>query len=354
LGEMEISRGRIALEVERLTKRYDEATALKDVSFVVEFGQIVAVLGPSGSGKSTLLNLIAGLEEPDSGSIRWEGQDLAGVPTHARDFGLMFQEYALFPHLDVAGNVGFGLRMHSLPDNEQKRRIERVLDLVDLKGYERRQVDTLSGGERQRVALARSLAPRPRLLMLDEPLGALDRTLRERLLLELPAILKEMGQTALYVTHDQREAFALAQRVVLLNAGQVEQTGTPLEIYHSPRTPFVARFLGLTNLFPARLLQGADQVVVETPLGIFPLQTDARGPVTVLLRPDRLQLVEGADSRLTGTVVSRSFRGDLILVQVRVGEFEIQATLDSDDRVPPVGQEIKFSFEPAEALQVLG
>jgi thiamine transport system ATP-binding protein len=354
LSELGNPRGRIALEVEQLTKTYGETTALQEVSFEVEFGRIVAVLGPSGSGKSTLLNLIAGLERPDSGAIRWAGQDLSGVPTHARDFGLMFQEYALFPHLDVAGNVAFGLRMHSIPEAEQKLRIRRVLELVDLKGCEQRQVDTLSGGERQRVALARSLAPRPRLLMLDEPLGALDRTLRERLLFELPAILEQVGQTALYVTHDQREAFALAHRIVLLNHGQVEQTGTPLEIYRSPRTPFVARFLGLTNLFPVRVRQDGDRVLAETPLGIFPLQTEARGPGTILLRPDRLQLDESAEIQLAGTVISRSFRGDLILVQVQVGEFEIQATLDSDDRVPQVGEEIQLGFEPADALQVLG
>jgi thiamine transport system ATP-binding protein len=323
------------------------------VSFEVDLGQIVAVLGPSGSGKSTLLNLIAGLELPDGGLISWAGQDLAGVPTHARDFGLMFQEYALFPHLDVAGNIGFGLRMQSLPAAERERRIERVLQLVDLRGYESRQVDTLSGGERQRVALARSLAPQPRLLMLDEPLGALDRTLRERLLLELPTILGEMGQTALYVTHDQQEAFALADHVVLLNEGKVEQRGTPLEIYRSPSTPFVARFLGLTNLFAANIRRDEIGVVAETALGVFPVETSLRGTSTVLLRPDRLQLGGAGAGQLEGSVLSRSFRGDDLLVRLQVGDLELHAVLDSDEQVPQAGEPIRLTFDPGSALQVL-
>ena len=342
-----------ALDVEGLTKSYDGKPALFRVSFDVRPGQIVAVLGPSGSGKSTLLNLIAGLEQPDAGTVRWDGVSLSRVPTHGRDFGLMFQEYALFPHLDVAGNVSFGLRMRGLPSSEQARRVRRVLQLVDLAGYEGRQVDTLSGGERQRVALARSLAPRPRLLMLDEPLGALDRTLRERLLLELPRILNEMGQTALYVTHDQQEAFALADRVVLLNNGRVEQIGSPLEIYRSPRTPFVARFLGLTNLFPGMVKSQGAELLVETPLGNFAVQTDLRGPVTVLLRPDRLQLGGSGSGQLRGTLDSCSFRGAMLLLRVRAGEHEIQVELDSDDEIPPVGEQIQLTFDPSAALQVL-
>lgn len=342
-----------ALEVEGLTKSYDGQPALSGVSFDVGPGRIVAVLGPSGSGKSTLLHLIAGLEQPDAGDIRWDGEDLHGVPAHERDFGLMFQEYALFPHLDVAGNVGFGLRMQGMLPAEQDIRIRQVLNLVDLAGYEPRQVDTLSGGERQRVALARSLAPRPRLLMLDEPLGALDRTLRERLLLELPRILNEVGQTALYVTHDQQEAFALADRVVLLNNGRVEQTGSPLEIYRTPHTPFVARFLGLTNLFPANVRQQGDELLVETPLGNFAALTELRGPVTVLLRPDRLQLGGSGSSQLRGTVVSCSFRGEMLLLRMRIDEIELQVALDSDDEVPPVGEQIRLTFDPATALQVL-
>ena len=342
-----------ALEIIDLTKSYDGTPALSGVSFEVGFGQIVAVLGPSGSGKSTLLNLIAGIEQPDAGSIRWEGRDLKGMPTHTRDFGLMFQEYALFPHLDVASNVGFGLRMQGIPPAEQKERIESILRLVDLAGYESRQVDTLSGGERQRVALARSLAPRPRLLMLDEPLGALDRTLREHLLLELPAILGQMGQTALYVTHDQQEAFALADRIVLLHGGQVEQIGSPLEIYRCPRSPFVARFLGLTNIFPAEIHDRDGFVQAETPWGWFPVETATRGPARVLLRPDRLEVEGSGTGRLEGEVISFSFRGDEVLLRVQVRGDEIQAALDADQSIPQTGQAVLLTFDPQTALQVL-
>jgi len=342
-----------ALKIINLTKTYEGTPALSEVSFEVEFGQIVAVLGPSGSGKSTLLNLITGIEQPDAGSIRWQGQDLSGIPTHARDFGLMFQEYALFPHLDVAGNVGFGLRMQGLPPGEQKERIEAVLRLVDLAGYEDRQVDTLSGGERQRVALARSLAPGPRLLMLDEPLGALDRTLREQLLLDLPSILGEMGQTALYVTHDQQEAFALADRIVLLHQGEIKQIGSPIEIYRSPRSPFVARFLGLTNLFPAEVHVRDGVVQVETPWGSFPVETGLRGMVTVLLRPDRLDVGGSGAGRLQGVVISHSFRGDEVFLRVQIGNDEIQATLDADKPIPQAGQAVLLTFDPGTALQVL-
>jgi len=344
--------GEIALEVSELTRLYDGVPALTGVSFEVESGQVLALLGPSGSGKSTLLRLIAGLEPPDAGSIRWQGEDLSGVPTHARGFGLMFQEYALFPHLDVAGNIGFGLRLGSLPPGEQRRRIEQALALVDLAGYEARQVDTLSGGERQRVALARSLAPRPRLLMLDEPLGALDRTLRERLLLELPGILRELGQTALYVTHDQQEAFALADQIVLLNGGRVEQRGTPLELYHNPGSPFAARFLGLTNLLPGIVRQADGQVLAESELGVYPVQSELRGPVTILLRPDRVAL-RGAGPGLAAEVRSASFRGDVFQLGVRTGGLDLQLTLTSDTDVPGIGERIQLHFDPHDALQVL-
>jgi ABC-type Fe3+/spermidine/putrescine transport system ATPase subunit len=313
----------------------------------------VAVLGPSGCGKSTLLHLIAGLEHPDRGQIRWRGEDMAGLPTHLRGFGLMFQEFALFPHLDVRGNVGFGLKMQGQREREIGIKVADALQLVGLEGYGERQVDTLSGGERQRVALARSLAPRPRLLMLDEPLGALDRTLRERLLVDLPAILGKLGQTVLYVTHDQEEAFAIADRVVLLNAGRVIQIGTPFELYHNPHTAFAARFLGLTNTFQAEVHEVAGAVHVETPFGIFPTKTRQRGQVTALLRGDRLQLDGGGPEVLRGQVLDRSFRGQTLRLKIQTGQLELACILASDQPAPEIGQEIKLSFDPSHALQVL-
>jgi ABC-type Fe3+/spermidine/putrescine transport system ATPase subunit len=217
----------VLLEIRHLCKSYPDGWALHDVSFTVEEGENLCLLGPSGCGKTTLLRLIAGLETPDSGQVLVDGEDVTPVSPHLRGFGLMFQEYALFPHKDVFGNVAFGLQMQGLSRDPVTARVTEVLELVGLVGFERRDVNQLSGGERQRVALARSLAPQPRLLMLDEPLGALDRALRERLMDELPDILRRAGVTAITVTHDQEEAFALADRVVLMRAGRVVGGGLP-------------------------------------------------------------------------------------------------------------------------------
>ncbi|MGC9335942.1 MAG: ABC transporter ATP-binding protein, partial [Anaerolineae bacterium] len=257
------------LELHNLSKSYPDGWTLTDVSFAVEEEEILSLLGPSGCGKTTLLRLIAGLEMPDSGHVRVDGVDVTHTAPHRRGFGLMFQEYALFPHRDVFGNVAFGLRMEGLDRAMIAKRVTETLALVGLEGFEHRDVNQLSGGERQRVALARSLAPQPRLLMLDEPLGALDRALRERLMDELPQILHQAGVTVITVTHDQDEAFAIADRVALMRAGEVVQIGAPQELYRQPGSPWIARFLGLTNLLEARVI-GPRRV--ETRLGT--LQVD--------------------------------------------------------------------------------
>lgn len=255
------------LEVMGVSKRYGAAVwAVRDVSLELARGEILCLLGPSGCGKTTLLRLVAGLERPDNGTIRFEGRDLAGVPPHKRGFGMMFQDFALFPHKNVRDNVAFGLRMQRMPANEATDRVNRMLNLVDLSGKADRSIAQLSGGEQQRVALARALAPGPELLLLDEPLGALDRALRERLMLDVRAILKRVGMTSIYVTHDQTEAFAVADRVAVMNAGEVVQTGNPQHVHEHPASPFVARFLGYQNLIPG--LVGADGAI-ETELGRF-------------------------------------------------------------------------------------
>src|SRR5712692_6982488 len=259
------------LEVLSLSKSFGARAAVDGVSFTLAGGEVLALLGPSGSGKSTLLSLIAGLEAPDAGDIRWDAQSLLAVPTHRRGFGLMFQDYALFPHKDVTANVGFGLKMQDRSRAEIETGVAWALGLVGLAGFEHRDVNTLSGGEQQRVALARALAPRPRLLMLDEPLGALDRALRERLLDELGAILRRLRQTAIYVTHDQDEAFALADRVIVLNGGRVAQAGAPAEVYAAPATRFVAEFLGLKNILPGVVQREAGRNTVLTAVGQVPL-----------------------------------------------------------------------------------
>jgi ABC-type Fe3+/spermidine/putrescine transport system ATPase subunit len=279
------------LQLIDVVKTYPGPThALRGVSLEVAAGEIVCILGPSGCGKSTLLRVTAGLETPGRGRVFFAGRDLAGVPVHRRNFGLMFQEYALFPHLSVAENVAFGLRMAGWPRGEIAGRVAAMLDVVNLERYGDRSIFELSGGERQRVALARSLAPQPALLMLDEPLGSLDRALREELLEEIQRILTGMGVTALYVTHDQEEALALADRMVIMQAGCIEQVGTPEAVYTHPANEFVARFLGFANLLPAEVT-AATPGMAQTPLGPFPLVEPAQpGAYTLLLRPEAARL----------------------------------------------------------------
>ena len=236
------------LRVENVSVAYDGVAALDGATLEVSTGETVTVLGPSGSGKTTLLRVVAGLQAPDAGRVLLEGEDLAGVPPHRRGIGLVFQDHALFPHRDVAGNVGFGLRMRGDDSAATAMRTAELLELVGLAGFERRSVGTLSGGEQQRVALARALAPEPRLLLLDEPLGSLDRRLRDRLLDDLARVFEELDLTALYVTHDQTEAFTLGDRVAVMREGRVVQVASPDELWARPLDRDVARFLGVANV----------------------------------------------------------------------------------------------------------
>ncbi|QCX79440.1 Spermidine/putrescine import ATP-binding protein PotA [Streptomyces sp. YIM 121038] len=287
-------------------------TALDAVDLDVAEHEIVCVLGPSGSGKSTLLRAVAGLQALDSGRVVLGGRDQTGVPAHKRGVGLMFQDHQLFPQRDVAGNVAFGLRMRGVPRAEQALRVAELLDLVGLPGAQKRAVASLSGGEQQRVALARALAPRPRLLMLDEPLGQLDRSLRERLVAELRELFQELGTTVLAVTHDQGEAFALADRVVVMRDGRIAQSGTPLEVWRRPADEFVARFLGFDNVVDAAVTGPAAATVwgkVPVPDGT------ADGPCRLLVRPAGVRLV-GADEGLACVVTGRTFRGTHVAVRL--------------------------------------
>lgn len=256
------------LELIEISKTYNHEPAVDNVSLDLEEGNTLCLLGPSGCGKTTLLRIIAGLEQQDSGVVLFDGIDMSTVPPHQRQFGMMFQEFALFPHKDVFGNVSFGLQMQKHPRSEVVRRTEAMLKLVGLEGYSHRNVAELSGGERQRVALARTLAPRPRLLLLDEPLGSLDRALRERLMLDLKEILKRVGVTTIFVTHDQTEAYAISDVIAVIARGRIEQIDSPEELYRHPRTSAVARFLGFHNLIDAVV---ENEQALHTEIGILPL-----------------------------------------------------------------------------------
>jgi len=297
------------LELIDIHKTYESQPLLSGISFTVEEGETVCLLGASGSGKSTLLRIIAGLEFPESGQVFWDGVDLASVPAHRRKFGLVFQDYALFPHLTVAENVAFGLKMQNLPPDEIEMRVTASLKQVNMSGFGNRSVTDLSGGEQQRVALARALAPRPQLLMFDEPLGALDRTLKDHLLEELRGILHESEVPAIYVTHDQEEAFAIADRMVLLHDGQIEQTGTPAEVDSHPASAWVADFLGLGNVLEGKWLVGGQ---VETKLGVLEVNCEMEAnpgeTLALLIRPERVKLNEdgtGLKGRVADVILQK-------------------------------------------------
>jgi thiamine transport system ATP-binding protein len=301
------------LRVEQAVVRFGTHAALAGIDIEVGATETVVVLGPSGCGKSTLLRAIAGLEPLTSGRIEWDGTDLAGVAPHRRRFGLMFQDYALFPHRDVRGNVEFGLRMTGAPTAARAARVREVLALVGLEGYEARRVATLSGGEQQRVALARSLAPSPRLLMFDEPLGALDRSLRERLLDQLQELIERAALPVLYVTHDHDEAFALADRVVVMRAGRVVQSGSPAAVWESPADEWTARFLGFGPAVDAPVEHG----VARTAWGAFAVPANVtNGLARVVLRPGAVRLDAGSLCR--GVVHRRGFAGDHVALTVEV------------------------------------
>lgn len=305
------------LQVVKIEKEYEGSPLLKGISLEVSTGEVLCLLGRSGSGKSTLLRIIAGIETAESGQVLWNSEDMCNVPTHLRRFGMMFQDYALFPHLNVRGNIAFGLRMQGMAREEIDRRVDEALERVNLAGFAERSVTDLSGGEQQRVALARALAPSPRLLMLDEPLAALDRALRAQLQEELREVLHASNIPAIYVTHDQDEALALGDRLALLNEGEIVQSGSPEVVYRQPRSAWVAQFLGMENLLPSKIIS-TNPLIVSTEFGELNvtaskgLRFKADSQVTVVMLSLDVEVVDKTSGKnIVQLIVEEAiFKGD--------------------------------------------
>ncbi|MEO7986274.1 MAG: ABC transporter ATP-binding protein [Gemmatimonadales bacterium] len=312
------------LRLEGLVKRFDAVLAVNEVSLSLERGEMLALLGPSGSGKTTTLRLLAGFESPDAGRVIVDGEDVTRVEPVARRFGMVFQHYALFPHLDVGENVAFGLESAGVRGDELHTRVARALGLVDLAGYERRRVGQLSGGQQQRVALARALAPEPRVLLLDEPLSNLDPTLRERTRREIRELIRRVGITTVLVTHEQDEAFDLGDRVAVLRSGRLEQVGTPEELYSAPANRFVGGFVGRSSTLDVIVVHAGPDATrvniegvewtVETAPGVPP---PAAGAAVMLVRPESLRVTAPGAGALTATVTARRFVGPSALLTLR-------------------------------------
>ncbi len=309
------------IRLESLKKTYGDVHALKGIDATFPSGKLTAILGPSGCGKTTVLRIMAGLLRPDSGRVLFDGKEVTDTPPERRGVGMVFQSYALFPHMTVEQNIGFGLRMRRVPKHTLGSRVREVMELVGLKGYEKRKPSELSGGEQQRVALARALAPEPDILLLDEPLSALDAKLRISLRSEIRRIQKELGITAVYVTHDREEAMAIGDRVAVMNSGLIEQMGPPMEVYRNPVSIFVAEFMGDANLIPVKVVDG----VAHTVFGDIPGERD--GEAYLFFRPADCRISEGGD----GELLSIEPAGDMWRLRIKMGPHVISALTISPD-----------------------
>jgi len=348
-----------SVELVHVTKRFGTALAVHDLSLTILTGEFFALLGPSGCGKTTTLRLIGGLETPDSGEIRIAGEMVNEQPPYVRRSNIVFQHYALFPHLTVQENVAFGLRVKSqrLPAAEVARRVKAVLELMQLAGFETRRPHQLSGGQQQRVALARALVLQPQVLLLDEPLGALDRQLRKAMQVELRRIQGEVGMTFLYVTHDQDEALSMADRMAVMRHGSIEQLGTPQQIFQRPRTQFVAEFMGAANILTGRVIASAEHMVhIETPTGLRVVcqcaeEVSLGESVSFVVRPDAVQVVPHGwtwteDNTFPGRVTSKIYLGEVT---------ELTVVLPGGDTLlchTPSRLEQQFGYQEAAAVLV--
>jgi putative spermidine/putrescine transport system ATP-binding protein len=346
------ARSAVGVQLIDLCRIFGSLRALDNLNIDIRPGEFIAFLGPSGCGKTTALRIVAGLDDANSGQVLVGGRDIQPIPASKRDMGMVFQAYSLFPNMTAADNVGFGLRMRKVHKEERRRIAEEMLDLVGLAGMSNRYPNQLSGGQQQRVALARALAIRPSVLLLDEPLSALDAKVRGELRDEIKRIHKDVGTTTIFVTHDQEEAFALADRVAVINLGKLQQIAPPTDIYERPQTEFVAEFVGLTNRLPG--VAEGDTVSIlgdRTPLLDGSVKS---GQVTVLVRPERLNLVPAGDDEANGRIVSVSFRGSICMVRARLhtDHLVMVQMQNADISQLTEGRPVKVSVLPVPMLAV--
>jgi putative spermidine/putrescine transport system ATP-binding protein len=346
------TRTAVEVRMEGLSRRYGAVVALEDLDLIVQPGELIALLGPSGCGKTTTLRLLAGLEDADTGTISVGGKDITRLPASKRDMGMVFQAYSLFPHMTVKQNVGFGLRLRGVSATERDRRALKMLELVELSSQADRYPSQISGGQQQRVALARALAIEPQVLLLDEPLSALDAKVRAQLRDQIRRIQLEIGITTLFVTHDQEEALAIADRVGVMRAGRIEQLAPPTDVYSRPATSFVAEFVGLSNKL-AGTVSGTTVTVRGCDLPLVDSLTPA-GPVIALVRPEAVTLASdstGESGPLTGTVIATTFLGATSRVTVDLGDVTIMAQLTtSDASALPAGSRVTLTIRPDPVL----
>ncbi|TVR59280.1 MAG: polyamine ABC transporter ATP-binding protein [Candidatus Competibacteraceae bacterium] len=353
------------VRIERVTKKFGDIYAVDDVSLAIFQGEFFSLLGGSGCGKSTLLRLLAGLESPSAGRIHIDGVDVTDIPPYHRPVNMMFQSYALFPHMNVEQNVEFGLKQERMPRRERAERVAEMLDLLKITELRQRQPDQLSGGQRQRAALARSLAKHPKLLLLDEPLGALDKRLREHTQFELVNLQERIGTTFITVTHDQEEAMTMSTRIAVMDAGQIIQVDTPTGIYEYPNSRFVAEFIGSVNLFEGKVMRrDGDEVLVESPLGRSlqmhcPHPLALGTPVAVAVRPEKIKLCmdfrADAVNQIAGVVEDIAYLGDVSIYHVRVGpEKIVTMTLANiqprTEQALTWGQEVAMEWSPTSGV----
>jgi spermidine/putrescine transport system ATP-binding protein len=337
------------VQLEGVVKRFDDVVAVDRVSLEIPRGSFFALLGPSGCGKTTTLRMIGGFEEPTEGRIFLGDQDVVGLPPYKRDVNTVFQSYALFPHMSIEDNVAFGLERRGVPKAERIGRVREILELVGLSGYSKRKPKQLSGGQQQRVALARALVNHPRVLLLDEPLGALDLKLRKQMQMELKRIQHEVGITFVHVTHDQEEAMTMADEIAVMNRGRIEQLGAPQELYERPATAFVAGFLGISNLLRGTV-EGPGAIRLESGELVRARVNGRTGRVAAGVRPEKITLGRGGgENELDGTVRESAYIGvaTQLVVNTRAGTVHVFAqNIDSGGRVPAPGTEVTLSWSP--------